>query len=153
MRERYKLKKDSINIGIFGFLSSNKGHSTAIEAIEYLGKNYNLLIFGGQHPTNIDFYEMSDLDNNSEYINNNKYITNLINQIKDYRGRANAAQERSYIETLYSMKTNTEKKELPKQHYYSFNEDNFNIKMLGNLNDENYIKYMSACDFSYFALF
>ena len=68
------------------FLSSNKGHSTAIEAIEYLGKNYNLLIFGGQHPANIDFYEMSDLDNNSEYINNNKYINNLINQIKDYRG-------------------------------------------------------------------
>lgn len=40
-------------IGLFGYISSYKGHLDALEAIKRLPYNYKLLIFGRQHPQTI----------------------------------------------------------------------------------------------------
>lgn len=37
-------------IGMFGYISSYKGHVDALKALEQLPRNYKLLIFGRQHP-------------------------------------------------------------------------------------------------------
>ncbi len=57
-------------IGIFGFINRYKGHRTAIEALQYLPDNYQLLIFGAQHPHTIKI---------SETIN--EYIASLLKLI------------------------------------------------------------------------
>jgi glycosyltransferase involved in cell wall biosynthesis len=48
-----ELPPDAALIGVFGFLNQYKGIETAIEALQYLPKNYHLLIFGGVHPQEI----------------------------------------------------------------------------------------------------
>lgn len=40
-------------IGIFGFIVPNKGHETIIRALQHLPQNYELIIFGAQHPHTI----------------------------------------------------------------------------------------------------
>jgi glycosyltransferase involved in cell wall biosynthesis len=40
-------------IGVFGFISSHKGFSTAIESLKWLPDEYELLIFGGTHPASL----------------------------------------------------------------------------------------------------
>lgn len=42
--------EDDILIGMFGYISSYKGHVDALKALEQLPRNYKLLIFGRQHP-------------------------------------------------------------------------------------------------------
>ncbi len=57
-------------IGIFGFISSSKGHLDALSAIKLLPANYKLLIFGRQHPQTI------------EYEKANEYLNTLIKAIE-----------------------------------------------------------------------
>ncbi|HEX2578830.1 MAG TPA: glycosyltransferase [Rhabdochlamydiaceae bacterium] len=45
-------------IGIFGFINKYKGHETLIKALKYLPKQYELLIFGAQHPHTIKVEEV-----------------------------------------------------------------------------------------------
>lgn len=51
--ENLSLDKDKKYIGIFGFINKYKGHETAIKALKHLPENYELLIFGAQHPHTI----------------------------------------------------------------------------------------------------
>ncbi|MDR2540191.1 MAG: hypothetical protein LBC45_06425 [Chlamydiales bacterium] len=71
--QTYNLDEDKIYIGIFGFINHYKGHKTAIRALSYLPSNYELLIFGGQHPYTIKSYEPI-----------NEYVHSLMRLIKHY---------------------------------------------------------------------
>ncbi len=51
------LDENKTYIGLFGFISNSKGHATAIKALEHLPENYELLIFGAQHPHSIRLQE------------------------------------------------------------------------------------------------
>jgi len=151
MQEFYKLDKNKINVGIFGFLSNNKGHHTAVEAAKLLGPDYNLLIFGGQHPGSIDFYEMGFYDQlypKKVYPNNHPYIANLINQLQTYRDELHEGQMQEHLVKIKNFyKKNTTQNEGDSVEPFKFDESQFNVKMLGNVDDEAYIKYMRACDF------
>ena len=50
IRQELQLADHDVLIGMFGYLSSNKGHTDALKAITYLPSNHKLLIFGRQHP-------------------------------------------------------------------------------------------------------
>jgi glycosyltransferase involved in cell wall biosynthesis len=43
-------KEDDVLIGMFGYISSYKGHVDALKALALLPENHKLLIFGRQHP-------------------------------------------------------------------------------------------------------
>ncbi len=51
--KHHALNEYNTFIGIFGFISENKGHETAIRAMKFLPEHYELLIFGSQHPHSI----------------------------------------------------------------------------------------------------
>lgn len=48
--QQFGLDPDHRYIGVFGFLSSYKGHLTAIKALEFLPDDWRLAIIGGEHP-------------------------------------------------------------------------------------------------------
>jgi len=47
------LPDDAVLVGVFGFLNEYKGITTAIQALQYIPANHQLLIFGGVHPQEI----------------------------------------------------------------------------------------------------
>jgi glycosyltransferase involved in cell wall biosynthesis len=47
---QFGLDPDKRYLGVFGFLSSYKGHLTAMKALEFLPDDWNLAIIGGEHP-------------------------------------------------------------------------------------------------------
>ncbi len=67
----FKLEKDKIYIGLFGFINKYKGHETAIKTLNYLPAHYELLICGAQHPHTIQREEEI-----------NPYIDKLLELIK-----------------------------------------------------------------------
>jgi glycosyltransferase involved in cell wall biosynthesis len=69
--KRYSLDLNKKYIGIFGFINRYKGHETIIRALEVLPKEYELLIFGSQHPHTITLEESI-----------NPYIADLVELIK-----------------------------------------------------------------------
>ncbi len=54
---QYSLDENKRYIGIFGFINGYKSHETIINALKYLPKQYELLIFGSQHPHTIKLEE------------------------------------------------------------------------------------------------
>ncbi|MFI5344033.1 MAG: hypothetical protein ACHQUC_07425 [Chlamydiales bacterium] len=54
---QYSLDVNKQYIGIFGFINGYKSHETIIKALRYLPKQYELLIFGSQHPHTIKLEE------------------------------------------------------------------------------------------------
>lgn len=64
------LLEGDVLIGIFGYISSYKGHLDALHAMKLLPKNYKLLIFGRQHPQTIASNGQAD-----------NYLTLLMNTI------------------------------------------------------------------------
>ena len=71
--QSYHLNEDKNYIGIFGFLSEYKGHKTVIKALSHLPSNYEVLIFGGQHPFTIKINESI-----------NEYVHSLMGLIEDF---------------------------------------------------------------------
>lgn len=69
----YNLNEDKVYIGIFGFINKYKEHKTVIKALSYLPSNYEVLIFGGQHPHTIKHNEPI-----------NEYVHSLMNVITHY---------------------------------------------------------------------
>lgn len=69
--QHLSLNENKTYIGIFGFISKYKGHETAIQALQFLPENYELIIFGTQHPHTITEEETI-----------NKDIKNIIDLIK-----------------------------------------------------------------------
>jgi hypothetical protein len=45
---------------MFGYLSSNKGHTDALQAMQYLPHDHKLLIFGRQHPQTLSSSSVTD---------------------------------------------------------------------------------------------
>ncbi|MFI5334865.1 MAG: hypothetical protein ACHQT8_06885 [Chlamydiales bacterium] len=56
----FSLDEKKTYIGIFGFISSIKGHETVIKALKFLPEEYELLILGAQHPHTIRINEPID---------------------------------------------------------------------------------------------
>jgi glycosyltransferase involved in cell wall biosynthesis len=54
------LPKNSVLIGMFGFLSPYKGFEAAIRAMQHLPEHYHLLVFGAVHPNMIAAHESID---------------------------------------------------------------------------------------------
>lgn len=50
IRHELNLADSDVLIGMFGYISSYKGHKDALLAMKYLPSNHKLLIFGRQHP-------------------------------------------------------------------------------------------------------
>jgi glycosyltransferase involved in cell wall biosynthesis len=72
-RERFPLlhplPKNSVLIGVFGFLSPYKGFEIAIRAMQHLPDNYHLLVFGAVHPNGIAAHQPID-----------PYVSSLLNE-------------------------------------------------------------------------
>ncbi|WP_375452169.1 hypothetical protein [uncultured Devosia sp.] len=47
------MDENAVLIGVFGYISRNKGHFDALDALSQLPSNYKLAIFGRQHPQTI----------------------------------------------------------------------------------------------------
>lgn len=58
--QNLSLREDKAYVGMFGFINRCKGHETMIRALEFLPENYELLIFGSQHPHTIKLEEPID---------------------------------------------------------------------------------------------
>lgn len=56
--KKHGLDKSKLYMGVFGFINRYKGHETLIRALKYLPKQYELLIFGAQHPHTIKVEEV-----------------------------------------------------------------------------------------------
>lgn len=82
----YELDPESTYIGIFGFLSENKGHHVAIEALRFLPPRYKLAIFGGQHPMAIKDYDLNRLLKQPKLFgrNSSTYISSLVDLAKSF---------------------------------------------------------------------
>jgi glycosyltransferase involved in cell wall biosynthesis len=114
---KYKLSDKNVFIGIFGFISRYKGHHVAVKAMELLPDNYQLLIFGSQHPTSIK--PLSDIDG---YIN-------------------------SVVETVrYGMPLDEIKEVNDYFKYLKQNSGANKVKFFGSLNDEDFITALLCCD-------
>jgi glycosyltransferase involved in cell wall biosynthesis len=69
--KRLNLENEDYLIGVFGFISEYKGIQTAISALEFLPKEYKLLIIGRQHPRTI-----------REHMLINPFLKKLLKKIK-----------------------------------------------------------------------
>lgn len=58
IKESFGFNPDVKIIGVFGFVNEYKGHSLAIQAMNYLPKDYKLMFFGRQHPQTIKNNEL-----------------------------------------------------------------------------------------------
>lgn len=120
---RHQLDDGYKYIGIFGFLSENKGHHIAIEALRFLPREYRLLIFGGQHPASIEPYDFPHMARHPLMYMRNKspYIASL-------------------VELAQRLVTNDAGKAPndPGQH---------RVQFLGVLDDQQFIRGITAMDF------
>ncbi len=78
--QKFSLDTRKSYIGLSGFISSHRGHETAIRALEYLPENFELCIFGSQHPNTIKFKE--PIDRNLEALIELIKSKNLVNRVK-----------------------------------------------------------------------
>ncbi len=60
VKAQLSLNPEDVLVGVFGYINEYKGHSTALEALTHLPKNYKLLFFGRQHPQTIRTNELLD---------------------------------------------------------------------------------------------
>jgi glycosyltransferase involved in cell wall biosynthesis len=86
---KYKLDPAAKYIGIFGFLAENKAHHVAVDALRFLPDEYNLLIFGVQHPLAINEYSLMHVLQKPKSFrkNSNAYIASLIELAEDVNAR------------------------------------------------------------------
>ena len=78
-------KRDTINMSIFGFISSYKGYHTAIQALQLLPVNYTLTCMGGRHP-NSEGSEYSDILTFAAELDHSMYehgLQKLYNSVTD----------------------------------------------------------------------
>lgn len=93
IRQELNLADSDVLIGMFGYISSYKGHIDALRAMKYLPSNHKLLIFGRQHPKTlksngvIDNYlellintiESSGWEKNSSWLKNRVFFVGELN--------------------------------------------------------------------------
>lgn len=122
--EKYNFDPNGKYIGIFGFLSENKGHHIAVDALNFLPADYKLAIFGAQHPHAIQEYDLSEGLKKTDLFqrNNNPYISSLVD----------------LAEKLIRK---------DEQRGISLSPDKQRVRFLGSLDDENFIEAMTAVDF------
>jgi glycosyltransferase involved in cell wall biosynthesis len=68
----YGLSSDKKYLGVFGFLAPYKGVDVVINSLRFLPSDYELLIFGSQHPQNIRHQPKGDL-----------YLLSILNQLEE----------------------------------------------------------------------
>ncbi len=68
-------------VGVFGYIAAYKGVETAVAAMEYLPKEYQLAIFGSQHPQTI-----------REFVDIDPFLSKVLNGVKrtEARGKTNS---------------------------------------------------------------
>ena len=122
--EKYSFDPDGKYIGIFGFLSENKGHHIAVDALNFLPSDYKLAIFGAQHPMGIREYDLAEALKHTHMFSqsNNPYISSLIDFVKSF------------------CKQDVKNGE-------AHNPNNYRVRFLGSLSDEDFIEAMTALDY------
>jgi glycosyltransferase involved in cell wall biosynthesis len=77
---KYGLSENKIYLGIFGFISDYKAHETVIKTLEYLPENYELIVFGSQHPNFIKLKEKINpyIKKLMDLINEKKHLTSRV---------------------------------------------------------------------------
>lgn len=125
MMEHYQLDATRKYIGIFGFLSENKGHHIAVEAMRWLPPEYTLLIFGAQHPMTITPYDFGHMMTKPELFsrNSNRYISSLVSLAEKVNIGASKKKQ---------IGVDTRK---------------HRVKFMGALNDEQFIRAITAMDY------
>lgn len=118
-KQRFGLADEDKTVGVFGFISEYKGHETAIRALSNLPENYNLLIFGSQHPYTIAMHTKVD-----------HYLGLLIKLIEDITSEENDAQSKIRNSQFRKKKKFSER-----------------VHFLGNLKDDEFINALYCCDF------
>lgn len=71
IKSRVGLEQNAVLVGMFGYISRNKGHFDALNAISQLPFHYKLAIFGRQHPQTIKSDGSKD-----------EYISSLIGMVR-----------------------------------------------------------------------
>lgn len=118
------IKPDEVVIGMFGYVSSYKGHSEAIDAMKYLPKKYKLLIFGRQHPQTLK-------DSSKD-----PYLVDLIEMIKQFINyESKITKRKSDINGVKLSDKVVEKDE--------------RIFFMGELSDKSFIEVASAVDIAW----
>jgi len=119
---QYRFDPADRYIGIFGYLSENKGHHTAVNALRYLPPNYKLAIFGGQHPMSIQEYNLGAalLEPGLFQKNNNAYLSSLID-LADYVSYPEEIQEKDLEQAR--------------------------VRFLGGISDPEFIRAITAMDY------
>jgi glycosyltransferase involved in cell wall biosynthesis len=79
IKTRIGLEESAIVVGLFGYISRNKGHFDALDALTQLPKHYKLAIFGRQHPQTIKSDGSKD-----EYLSN---LVKMVRRTPQLRGR------------------------------------------------------------------
>lgn len=80
--KKYNLDPKKKYIGCFGFLTANKGHLVALKSLEHLPNDYNIIIFGSQHPQTIREYSFPSHKNKNDILvfssNDDRMISSMI---------------------------------------------------------------------------
>lgn len=58
LKSQLMFNPEDVVVGVFGYINEYKGHTTALEALTHLPKNYKLLFFGRQHPQTLKNNEL-----------------------------------------------------------------------------------------------
>jgi glycosyltransferase involved in cell wall biosynthesis len=129
---QYQLEAHATYIGLFGYLSENKGHHTALNALNYLPDTYKILIFGAQHPLAIKDYDLGAMLANPLLFqhNNNRYVSSLVT----LAGKIN----KKYLSSLRKHQPPSDQEELMR-HY--------RVRFMGGLKDTDFLRAITAMDF------
>jgi glycosyltransferase involved in cell wall biosynthesis len=137
----YGLDPAHKHIGIFGFLSENKGHHVALDALRFLSDDYRLAIFGGQHPMSIKEYDLGAMSVAPKLFaaNNNSYISSLVD----------AAQQ--LVSRVVQLATKDE--EAAPSDSLAQHPSEHRVRFLGSVDDPAFIRAIVAMDYVFVPYF
>lgn len=140
--EQYCLNPAHKHIGVFGFLSENKGHHVAVDALRYLPSDYRLAIFGGQHPMSLKEYNLSAMLDKPKLFssNNNAYIATLID-----------AARRLLVNDSEHVPDDTDCSS--EQEWNAPRPTEHRVRFLGSVNDPDFIRAIIAMDYVFVPYF
>lgn len=118
----YAIHPSKKTIGIFGFISEYKGHMVALQALRHLPDNYQLLIFGAQHPASIQAFVPVEA-----------YINRLLTYI----------DECDQADVKKKTAKGDGKQNAPEVPSVIFSQ---RVHFLGNVSDDDFARAMRCCD-------
>lgn len=117
---KYHLPPAAKTIGVFGFINPYKGIDTVIKSLRFLPEDYHLLVFGSQHPLNIQ-----------ENVRVDNYLEILLKQIDGSPVRKRIpGKNRTIIQPCRK----------PEQTIHD------RVHFIGSLDDDDFLKALCCCN-------